>query len=88
MKKRLKMKITTVRQQTIVSAGEPLRLFCPICGREVEMLPVVQAIRVLGVDRQTLSNLVAASHVHSVQTVTGSLWVCKDSLFSGCGKRP
>lgn len=80
MKKRLKMKITTVRQQTIASAVEALRLACPVCEREVEMLTSAQAISILGVDHQTLGHLVDAGQVHSVQTVSGNIRVCKDSL--------
>lgn len=82
MKKRLKMKITTVRQQTIVSAAEPLRLSCPVCEREVEMLSGVQARRILEVDHQTLDRLVASGQVHSIESIGGNVWVCKDSLFS------
>lgn len=82
MTKRLKMKVTTVRQQTVVTANESLRLSCPVCEREVEMLSGVRALGILGVDHQTLNRLVAAGQVHSVQTVSRNTWVCKESLFS------
>jgi hypothetical protein len=82
MKKRFKMRVTTVRQQTIVSAIEVLRYACPVCEREVEMLTGEQAIRILGVDPETLDQLVAAGQVHSIHTVTGNIRVCKDSLVS------
>jgi Fe2+ or Zn2+ uptake regulation protein len=81
MKKRLKMRITTVREQRIVSAAAELRLSCPVCEREVEMLSNVQAVTILGVNYQTLNQLVAAGRVHSIQTVSGKTWVCKESLF-------
>jgi hypothetical protein len=82
MKKRLKMKITTVRQQTVLSTGERMRLLCPVCRREVDMLSGIQAVRILEVDYQALDRLVSAGQVHSIQTVSGNIWVCKDSLFS------
>jgi hypothetical protein len=82
MKRRLKMTITNTRLQTVVSAGEPLRVLCPVCAHEVEMLSNVQAVGILGVTYQTLCQLVAVGRVHSVQTVSGNIWVCKESLFA------
>ena len=81
MKKRLKMTITTVRRQTIASAADALRLACPVCKREVEMVTNAQAISILGIDHQTLGHLVAAGQVHTVQAVSGNIRICKDSLF-------
>lgn len=77
------MKFTTVRQQTIVSGRERLRLTCAVCEREVEMLSEIQAVRILEIDRQTLDRLVAAGRVHSIHTVTGNILFCKESLFLG-----
>lgn len=82
MKKRLKMKITTIRQQTIAPAGDSLRLPCPVCEREVEMLSEARAIGILDVRHETLDRLVARRQVHSVESVSGGVWVCKDSLFA------
>ena len=81
MKKRLKMKITTVRQQTTGSALAALRFACPVCEREEEMLTGVQATEILGIDHPTLDRLIASGKVHSIQTVSGNIRVCKDSLF-------
>lgn len=61
---------------------EALRLPCPACARKVEMVTNAQAIRILEVDSLTLGQLVADSQVHSVQTVSGNTWVCKESLFA------
>lgn len=82
MKRRLDMRITTIRQRTIASAAvEALRLSCQACEREVEMLTNGQAMRILGVDPRTLDQLVAVGKVHTVQTVSGNVWICKESLF-------
>jgi len=78
MKERLKMKITTIRQQALIPAGE-LRLPCPVCEREVGMVTYDAAIRILGRDPEAVSEMVAA---HSVRTISGSILVCKDSLFA------
>jgi len=76
------MRITTVRQQTIAPPTAILRSPCPVCEREVEMLPSGDAMTVLGVDRGALNELIAAGQIHSVKTVSGALWICKASLFS------
>jgi len=81
MKKRLKMKVTTFRQQTVVSVSEPLRLSCPICERDVEAFTARQAIGILEVSLEALDRLIGAGQVHAMRTITGSLWVCRDSLF-------
>jgi len=78
MKERLKMKITTVRRLSLIPPAE-LRLRCPVCEREVEMVTCDEAIRILGRDPEAVSEMVAA---HSVRTISGSMWVCKDSLFA------
>ena len=72
MKKRLKMRITTVRQHTIVSAAPAFRFACPVCERDVEMLTSEQAIAILGVKAQTLDQLVAAGQVHTIHSATRS----------------
>ena len=82
MKRRLRLRISQIRRQTIVPAPDTLRLLCPVCEREVEMLSSNQALRFLGVDPQKLGQFVAAGQIHSVRTVNGNTWVCKDSLFS------
>jgi len=81
MKKRLKIRITTIRQQTIVSRGEALHLLCPACGREVEMVTSAQAKIILEADDETLDAMVAAGQVHAVKTLNGNTRVCKESLF-------
>jgi len=82
MKERLRMKITMVRQQTVVPAPAPMRLSCPVCEREVDMFTGAQAVSILGVDYQMLDHMVASGQAHSIKTISGNVWVCKDSLFS------
>jgi hypothetical protein len=36
----------------------------------------------LDVNERTLNRSIAEGHVHAIRTVSGSLRVCKDSLFS------
>ena len=60
----------------------PLRALCNHCGREVEALRAIQAAEALTVDDQALNALIANGAVHAIQTASGNLLVCKDSLFS------
>ena len=81
MKERIKMRVITVHQQTLTSA-EALRLPCPVCAREVEMLSNTQAVRILDVDVETLGSLIRGGRVHALETISGSTWICKDSLLA------
>ena len=76
-----KLKITRSRLQTIESNAYRLRLHCARCEREVEMITSAQAADVLEIDAQTFYRLVADGEIHTVQTVSGHIRVCKDSLF-------
>ena len=46
------------------------------------MLTRAQAAGVLEIDARALNQLVAEGQIHAMLTVTGSLRVCKDSLFA------
>ena len=82
MKKRLKMKITTVRERTINMPEALLRAHCLACHQEVEMLTESHAAEILQVGAAALAQLIAASHVHAIETISGSRLICKDSLLS------
>ena len=58
-----------------------LRAVCPVCGREVEMLTCAESIKILEIENQMLEALIAAGKVHTTETVSGNLRVCKESLF-------
>ena len=79
----MKVRITAVRRRTMRATGAAvLRAPCLACGREVEALTSGQACEILEVGEQELSKLIAAGRVHAIQTMSGSIRVCKDSLFS------
>jgi hypothetical protein len=82
IRRRVKLKVSGASRQTIRVLGEGFRARCVTCGREVEMVTAAQAAAVLRVDGQTLDSLVRAGQVHVIQTVSGNIWVCEDSLFS------
>lgn len=82
VKRKVKLKIITASRQTIRVLGQSLSAECPFCEREVEMLTGAQAAGILEVDAQTFARLVESGGMHTIQTISGSIRVCKDSLFS------
>jgi hypothetical protein len=82
MNRKLTVKITTTRRRKLSLAQTVIRVRCPVCGREVEMLDAAQAAAVLEADAETLSQLVAEGRVHTIESVSGSLRICKDPLFT------
>jgi hypothetical protein len=47
------------------------------------MFPADRARTILAVDEDGFDRLLTAGIVHSILTVSGSLWVCKESLIAG-----
>ena len=82
MKHTRKLKIITVRRSTWHVQPFLIQAHCPVCAREVELLTQTQAAEVLEIGDQMLGALIAAGRVHAVRTISGSLRVCKDSLFA------
>jgi len=85
MKQRLKVKVTRVQRQRASVPALTLHALCQACQREVDTLPRFRAAEILEVEDQVLDALILAGHVHAFETVSGSLLICKDSLFA---KRP
>jgi hypothetical protein len=81
MKRKRTVKITTTRRLKLDHAQIVIRAHCQVCGREVETLNAAGAAAVLEVNAQTLSHLIAEGRVHAIQSVSGSLRICKDSFF-------
>ena len=81
IRRKVKLKITTASRQTIERRALILRLYCPICEHEVEMLTRPQAAEILEIDLQTFDLLMAGGYLHTMQTVSGGIRVCQDSLF-------
>ena len=84
-RRRLKAIITKIRRQKVTVPAATFRAYCAVCESEVEILNAADAARILGVEKQTLEELVLVGKVHAVQTVNGNFWICKDSLFQTGG---
>jgi predicted site-specific integrase-resolvase len=80
-KRRVRIRIKAASRQVFRLGGQNLRAFCPACGREVETLNMEQAGEILEVGERDLKRLIAAGPVHAIETVSGSIRVCKESLF-------
>jgi len=59
------------------------RARCQVCNREVEMLPADRVRAVLFINEGAFERLIDDGVLHSILTVSGSLWVCKESLIAG-----
>ncbi len=53
---------------------------CPSCLCEVEIVTLDQAISLSGLRTVELVRLAEADQIHSIETYSGHLLVCKDSL--------
>ena len=82
MKQRLKVRVTRIRRRRVSVPAVILHAPCGTCQREVETLPRFQAAQILEVEEQALDALILAGHVHAFVTVSGSLLICRDSLFA------
>jgi hypothetical protein len=78
---KVKMKITRIRQRVIQSRESVERQRCQWCKREVEMLTSIEAATILEVDQQTLAGLISEGRVHAIESVSGNIWLCKESLL-------
>ena len=82
MNQTYKVKITAIRRRILRYQPPAIPALCPVCAREVETLSTGEAAAVLEVDDRTLDRLLAARQIHALRTVSGSLRICRDSLFS------
>lgn len=80
-KRKVRMRITTASRRILRFGGQSVRAYCPACGREVETLTKREVGEVLEIGAEALSEFIAAGRVHAIPTVSGSIRVCKDSLF-------
>ena len=83
LKRKIKMKVVAIDRQTFTFVYP--RFHCPVCQLETETLTTGETAKILEVDEQTLTGLIHSGKLHVIQTVSGSLRVCKDSLAAKVG---
>lgn len=78
-----KIVITTERYEVITGRGieHAVLRFCPECNEHVEMMKFDTAIILSGIGGRKLIHLSASGEVHSVESATGHLLICKRSLL-------
>jgi len=53
---------------------------CPQCKKEVEMLSIDQAVSASSIRTSELLRRIAANEVHGIETASGHLLICDESL--------
>lgn len=81
MKETRRLIITTTRRRILRLRPLLVCARCPVCGREVETLAQAQAAEVLEINLLRLDALLAEGRIHAIPTVSGSVRICRDSLF-------
>ena len=79
MKRRLKLTMTKVRRQTVVSTQT--QQFCSACGSVAETLSPEEAAEALNVSVLRLCELLAIGEIHIEPVADGTLAVCKRQAF-------
>lgn len=79
-KRKLKVKVSAVREQTVEVASVLVRARCPACGCQVDVVTPAQAAQFLEVGDSFLQRLIADGKVHAVETAGGTILLCKESL--------
>jgi hypothetical protein len=60
--------------------GKGIQVFCSQCDCEVEMLTLDQAVSISAQNTRELINRIDSGAVHSIETGSGHLMVCRHSL--------
>jgi len=81
MKRRVKLKVQSIRRQSMSTSPTPLRAYCVTCKWEVEALNRDQATGMLETDAANLDALISQGLVHEIEMVNSNKRICKESLF-------
>ena len=78
-----KIFITTKTSEIFIvrrGRGKGIRVFCRECRAEVEMLSLDEAVSISTQNTRELISRIDAGAVHSIETGSGHLLVCQNSL--------
>jgi hypothetical protein len=84
-----KKKITTITSEThevfiVRSEGRhPIRMWCPDCAADVEMLKPEEAAAIANVSPRTIYRWIEAAQIHHCEGMGGNVVVCPAQLFAG-----
>ena len=85
-RKAKKLLITTVSHEIFIvrlNQQTTIRGFCPSCATEIELLGFDSAVSISGISGHEIARLITADGIHSIETATGHLLICKRSLARG-----
>ena len=85
---RRRLTLTSVRRRVLLGGGGgggATRVPCPVCGEEVEAVTPEEACALLRIGEEALGRLLDVGLVHAIRTVSGSVWICRRSLFPEAG---
>jgi hypothetical protein len=82
IKRTTKMSVTTIRREKLTTVQSSLTADCSVCGRRVDLISRDEAMKLLGTDGDDFDCLAALGLVHTLKTLTGGAWICKDSLIA------
>ena len=82
MKRKVRLKIQTVRRESITVVRGIFTTYCASCGREGEMLSRTHAAAILAVEEDVIGALISGGVVHGVEMITGNQRICKNSLLA------
>lgn len=75
--------ITTESREIFIvrtQGNKTIQGFCPECQKEVEMLKLDSITSQTGVSTRELFRLIENNAIHSIETATGHLLACRNSL--------
>ena len=78
-----KLLITTRKHEIFIVRGSQnttIHGFCPRCKTEAEMVTLDSAVRVSEINGREVIKQIAANEIHSIETASGDLLVCRECL--------
>lgn len=78
--RRTEIMVETHRTLRVSVRSRRVRLFCPACAAEVEMVSAGVAARVAGLSEREVFRLVEAGELHHAEAPDGRLLVCLGAL--------
>jgi excisionase family DNA binding protein len=56
-------------------------VYCPLCGRNTQVLTINEACQMVGRRRRTIYNWINAGKLHLLRSAGGRMHICADSLL-------
>ena len=79
--KRRREVLIEIEREIVISTRQRHHLWCPDCGRHVQMLNADEAARAMNTSESVVYDEVDRGRLHATATAEGSLLVCADSVL-------